>query len=191
MNLLRLAALVVLLQTPAPTAAQQPPAAAAPQLDPTTTTGSATATYRSVKTFILRSAEKMPAEHFGFQPTPDVRSFGQVLAHIADANYLLCSPALGEANPNGTSMQKIEGEKLGRDAMLAKLKETFDYCDRAYAKVSEANGDEQVTFFNNKRSRAGALWFHVAHAFEHYGNLVTYLRLKGIVPPSSEPRSKN
>jgi uncharacterized damage-inducible protein DinB len=159
--------------------------AAAPQIDRTTMSGSATSTYNGVKGFILKSAEKMPVEQFGFQPTPDVRSFGQVLAHIADANYLLCSPVIGEANPNGT-MTKIEESKLAREPLIATLKESFAYCDKAYATLTDGNAAEVVPFMNSKRPRVGVLWFHISHAFEHYGNLVTYLRLKGIVPPSSE-----
>jgi uncharacterized damage-inducible protein DinB len=163
----------------------QPPA---PAIDQTTTHGFATGSYRGIKDFILRSADKMPAEHFTFRPAPEVRSFDLVLAHIADANYLLCSYAMAEANPNGSELQKTEKANLPRAELLAKLKESFAYCDRAHEGLIGAKGDEQVGFFGGqKRSRAGVLWFHVSHAYEHYGNLVTYMRIKGIVPPSSEP----
>ena len=176
MQTLMLAALMVLAQ------------AQAPALDRTTMSGSARYTYEGIKGFILRSAEKMPADQFGFKPTPEVRAFGQILAHIADANYLFCSPALNEASPNGSQMDKIEKENLGRDALVGRLKESFAYCDKAYAAFTDANAAETVAFMgSSKRPRAAALWFHISHAFEHYGNLVTYLRLKGIVPPSSEP----
>ena len=164
----------------------QPTAPTPPKPDLSTMSGSATASYNSLKGLILRSADKMPAEHFAFQPTPEVRSYGQLLAHIADANYLLCAPALPEANPNGATMDKIEKDKLSREALIAKLKETFTYCDRAYAGFTDANAAEVITFFNSKRPRVSVLWTHISHANEHYGNLVTYMRLKGIVPPSSE-----
>ena len=164
--------------------ALQQPAAAKP--DPSTQTGSPQTLYAGIKGYVLRSAEKMPVEHFDFQPTPEVRSFGQVLAHITDANYLLCSPALGQPNPNGDALQKTENDKLGRDALMNKLKESFAYCDKAYAALTEANAGDTLQFMNAKRPRLGLLWFHISHAFEHYGNLVTYMRLKGIVPPSSE-----
>jgi uncharacterized damage-inducible protein DinB len=146
--------------------------------DQSTTEGFATGTYRAIKDFILRSADKMPPEHFGFQPTPEVRSFGQVLAHIADGNYLLCSYALGEPNPNGSVIDKTEKAKLARDPVAAKLKDSFAFCDRAYGMLSAANADEQVAFFGGeRRTRVGVLWFHISHAFEHYGNAVTYMRL--------------
>ena len=156
--------------------------------NPATTSGAAIATYNSLKGFIKRSLEKMPVEHFTFQPTPEVRSFGQVVAHIVDANYLLCSPALEEPNPNGSVITKTEEAKLSREAMRKALDESFAYCDRAYARMTEANANDTVPFMGNQtRTRVGVLWFHIAHGYEHYGNLVTYMRLKGIVPPSSEP----
>lgn len=164
---------------------QQAPAAPAGP-DRSTQSGSAQATYAAVRGFILKSAEKMPAEHFGFQPTGDVRSFGQVLAHIADANYFLCAPAMGVESPNGTVLQKTENAKLGRDAMMQALKDSFAFCDKAYSNLTESNVGDVVPFGNSKRPRLAVAWFHIAHAFEHYGNLVTYMRLKGIVPPSSE-----
>ena len=178
---------VALAQSSAP--AQTPAPAATPAPDQTTTSGFATATYRAINGFVTRSAEKMPADQFTFRPTPEVRSFAGLLAHIADANYLLCSYVLAEPNPNGKPMDKIEKENLAREPLLARLKESFEYCDRAYAMLTEANSQEQVAFFGSqKRTRVAVLWFHVSHAYEHYGNLVTYLRLKGLVPPSSEPR---
>lgn len=163
--------------------AQQP---APPKPDPTTMSGSAAATYNGLKRFILRSVEKMPVEHFDFQPTPEVRTFGQLLAHIADGNYLLCAPAMGETNPSGTVMDRIEKEKLAREPLVARVKESFAYCDRAYAALTDANAAEVVPFINSKRPRVAVLWFHIGHAYEHYGNMVTYMRLKGIVPPSTE-----
>lgn len=167
----------VLSQTPAPPG---------PVPDRRTQTGSAQATYAGLRGFILRSADKMPADHFGFQPTPDVRSFGQILAHIADANHLLCSPAAAVESANGAVVDKIEKEKLGREAMLARVKESFTVCDNAYAALTDANMGDTLKFMTTTRPRLALLWFHISHAYEHYGNLVTYMRLKGIVPPSSE-----
>jgi uncharacterized damage-inducible protein DinB len=163
---------------------QQAPAA--PPVDRTTLTGGATFVYQNVKGYILKSADKMPAEHYGFQPTPDVRSFGQLLAHVADANHLMCSPAAGVESANGTTIDRIEQEKLTREPLLARLEQSFKVCDAAHQQLTEANVGDMVTFMSSKRPRLGLLWFHISHAFEHYGNLVTYLRLKGIVPPSSE-----
>jgi uncharacterized damage-inducible protein DinB len=156
------------------------------QPDTSTNPGAAQATYRSIKDAILRSAAKMPAEHFDFRPTPEVRSFDLILAHITDGNYLLCAPAAGEPSPNGAVVDKTERDRLAREPLVARLRDSFAMCDRAYARLTDANGDDVLPFMNMKRPRLGLLWFHISHAFEHYGNLVTYMRLKGIVPPTSE-----
>jgi uncharacterized damage-inducible protein DinB len=166
--------------------AAPPQAPTSPAVDRTSQTGGATYTYENIKSYIMKSAAKMPAEHFGFQPTPDVRSFGQILAHIADANHLLCSPAAGVASAHGSTMNKIEQEKLGREPLLGRLEESFKVCDAAHKQLTEANMGEMLPLMTSKRTRLGLLWFHISHAFEHYGNLVTYMRLKGVVPPSSE-----
>lgn len=166
----------VLAQTPAP---QGVP-------DRRTQAGSAQATYAGLRGFILKSADKMPVEHFGFQPTADVRSFGQILAHIADANHLMCSPGAGVESANRGIVDKIEKEKLGRDALIARLRESFTVCDKAFAALTESNVGETLKFMTTSRPRLALMWFHISHVFEHYGNLVTYMRLKGIVPPSSE-----
>jgi|SRR5262245_4179058 len=160
-----------------------------PAVDQSTNKGFLTATYRGVKDFILRAAEKMPAEHFEFKPTPEVRSFRDLAAHLTDANQLLCTPPLGVPNPNGDVVDATEKKVLGRDELLKQLRASFDACDRAYDGLTDANAADPLPFFNAKRPRLGLLWFHTSHAYEHYGNMVTYLRLKGIVPPSSEPRT--
>lgn len=163
-------------------------AQAAPAVDQTTNKGFVTYMYGGIKDFILRGADKMPAEHFEFKPTPDVRSFRDLVAHITDANHLLCSPPLGVPNPNGSVVDATEKKALGRDELLKQLRASFDACDRAYAGLTDANAGDPLPFFDAKRPRLGLHWFHVSHAYEHYGNMVTYMRLKGIVPPSSEPR---
>lgn len=137
-----------------------------------------------VKNNIIRSAEKMPEENYSYKPTPDIRSFGEILAHVADAQYLFCSAALGEKNPS----PGVEKNKHTKAEITGALEEAFAYCDRAYNGMTDANMGQVVKALGADRSRAGLLAFNTDHAFEHYGNLVTYLRLKGIVPPSSEPR---
>ena len=143
----------------------------------------AKATQEGIKGLIMRSAEKMPEEHYGFKPTADVRSYGQLLGHIADAQYLFCAAERGEkAEPRG-----VEKGKTTKADLTAALKEAFAYCDSSYNGLTDAKAADTVKFFGRDRTRLGVLNFNVSHTNEHYGNLVTYLRLKGIVPPSSEP----
>jgi uncharacterized damage-inducible protein DinB len=140
-------------------------------------------TYARVKDILLRSADKMPEENYNFKPVDTVRSYGQIVGHVADAQYLFCSIALGEKNP----ALKIEQTKTSKADLIAALKEAFAYCDKAYDGMTDASAAQMVKLFGNDAPRLGALTVNNMHDLEHYGNLVTYMRLKGIVPPSSEP----
>ena len=139
-----------------------------------------------VTAWIEGAANKMPEEEYGFKPDPAVRSFGQILGHIADANYLFCSAALGEKNPS----PDVEKTKTTKADLTSALRDAFAYCNRAYAGLTDANAAETIKAFGQERNRLGVLWFNASHNLEHYGNLVVYLRSKGIVPPSSEPKPK-
>lgn len=138
--------------------------------------------YGQVKTTLLRSAEKMPEENYNFKPTDAVRSFGQIIGHVADAQYLFCSVVLGESNP----APKIEQTKTSKADLVAALKDAFAYCDKAYDGMTDASASQVVKFFGNNAPKLGVLTINNMHNMEHYGNLVTYMRLKNIVPPTSE-----
>ena len=138
--------------------------------------------YGQVKVWLLGSAEKMPEENYTFKPTDAVRSFGQVVGHVADAQYLFCSAALGEKNP----ALKIEQTKTSKADLIAALKDAFAYCDKAYDGMTDATATQMVKFFGGDTPKLSVLTVNLAHSAEHYGNIVVYLRLKNIVPPSSE-----
>lgn len=138
--------------------------------------------YDMVKDYILRAADKMPEEMYSFRPTPEVRSFGQLLGHIADAQYLFCSAVLEKPNPR----PGIEKTKTSKSDLIQALKEAFAYCDAAYAGLTDEDLAKTVKFFGREQAKVTVLSFNTAHNNEHYGNIVTYLRMKGIVPPSSE-----
>ncbi|MFY9582950.1 MAG: DinB family protein [Candidatus Acidiferrales bacterium] len=139
--------------------------------------------YGPVKNILLRSAEKMPEENYNFKPTDAVRSFGQVVGHVADAQYLFCSIVLGEKNP----APKIEQTKTSKADLIAALKDAFAYCDKAYDGMTDASATQMVKLFGSDTPKLGVLTVNNMHNLEHYGNLVTYMRLKNIVPPTSEP----
>ena len=134
-----------------------------------------------VKGYIVQSAEQMPEANYAFKPTPEVRSFGQLVAHVADANYFFCSTLVGEANPS----PGIEKTKTSKADLVAALKASYEYCGRAYA-IPDADTGTKLKLFGQEFTRAGALMINTTHNWEHYGNIVTYLRLKGQVPPSSK-----
>ena len=139
--------------------------------------------YGRVKDILLRSAEKMPEENYAFKPTDAVRSWGQIVGHVADAQYLFCSVALGEKNPE----PKIEQTKSSKADLIAALKDGFAYCDKAYDGMTDASGTQMVSLFGRDTPKLDVLVINNMHNMEHYGNLVTYMRLKNIVPPTSEP----
>lgn len=138
--------------------------------------------YKVMQGMLLRSAEKMPEEHYGFRPAPEVRSFGQLVAHVADAQYAFCSSALETPR----SSPKNEETKKTKAEIIAALKEAFLYCDKAYDGMTDEKADDIVKMFGGT-PRLGVLSVNNIHNGLHYGNMVTYLRMKNVVPPSSEP----
>jgi uncharacterized damage-inducible protein DinB len=140
--------------------------------------------YAMSKKNILGSVDKIPDEMWSYQPTKEVRTVAQLFAHVADAQYEFCGVAA-----EGKSVAKdIEKTQKTKAEIVPALKEAFAYCDAAYAKMTDAGAAEMVSFFGMRITILGAMDFNTAHNMEHYGNLVTYMRIKGIVPPSSEPR---
>ena len=142
--------------------------------------------YQTVRDFFIRAAEKMPEADYGFKPTPEVRSFGQQVAHVADDQYNLCAPARGETRKDAYT--HIESTLSKKADLVAALKEAFAYCDAAYAALTDASAAEPSA--RPGKSRFEMLNWNLWHTWEHYGNVVVYLRLKGLVPPSSEMKMK-
>lgn len=141
--------------------------------------------YGIVKDYLARTAEKVPEDVWSFKPTPEVRSFGQIVGHIADAQFHFCSSAAGEKPPQSG----IEKSKTTKAQLSKALADSTTYCDGVLAKMDGKRAKEMVKSVGGMQPRVMVLSFNVAHDFEHYGNLVTYMRLKNIVPPSSEGTS--
>ena len=154
---------------------------AAPPANPIT--ASEKGFYTLVSGEVVAAAEKMPEENYSFKPTPDVRSFGQLVGHVADAQYGMCSIAMGEQSP---MMKGIEKTKTTKADLVAALKDAVAYCNKAFSTMTDAQAAQIVQFMNYHVAKITVLSVNTAHTDEHYGNMVTYLRLKGIVPPSSE-----
>jgi uncharacterized damage-inducible protein DinB len=119
---------------------------------------------------------------YAFKPTPEVRSFGQLIGHVADSNYGICATAAGEKPPVGD----VEKTKTAKADLQKALADSFAYCDKIWASMAGPKGMEMVKFFGGEQPRLAVLAFNTSHDFEHYGNIVTYMRLKGMVPPSSQ-----
>jgi len=139
--------------------------------------------YEGMKKIILMSAERMPEKDYSFKPTDAVRSYGQILGHVADEEYGFCSIVLGEKNPK----PGIEKTKTSKADLIAELKESFSYCDKVYNGMTDASASQTVKFHGKDTTKLGVLTANFAHTMLHYGNLVTYMRIKNIVPPTSDP----
>ena len=149
-------------------------------------TANAKLQFGAISGFVVRSAEKVPEDLYSFRATPDVRSMAQLFGHVADAMFGMCSAASG-AKPPRTGIEKAVTAKA---ELVAALKEGVSYCNTVFDGMTDQKGAETVPFFFGPTPRLSALYFVTTHTYEHYGNLVTYMRLKNIVPPSSEPPAK-
>jgi uncharacterized damage-inducible protein DinB len=136
--------------------------------------------FEDVKQNVIKSAELMPEADYASKPTPAVRSFGQLVGHVANANFMICSTAKGEKSP---AVQDFE-KNTEKAALVKGLKDAFAYCDAVY-KMTDAALSGPAELFGMKMTRLGFAFMNVTHDNLHYGNMITYLRLKGLVPPSS------
>ncbi len=164
------------------TQAPPPPPPAPPPS--TAITASIRIPYEATKGFILKSAEAIPEAKYSYQPTKDVRTIGQLLGHIADANHMFCSAAEGVKGPE----QSAEKSAKTKAEIQKALTDAFAHCDRVFTSLNDTTGAAPavIEVINNlKTTKLGALSFDAAHNYEHYGNLVTYMRLNKMVPPSS------
>lgn len=138
--------------------------------------------YTNIKNNLTKMADKMPEEHYAFKPVPEIRSFGQLVAHVADAQARTCSAVTGEAKAVNAASKTTKAD------LVAALKESFTICDAAYDKLTDADAAQMIKTGRGERSKLGALVGNTTHSNEEYGYMAVYLRLKGIVPPSSEGR---
>jgi uncharacterized damage-inducible protein DinB len=138
-----------------------------------------------VKRNLAEAAAAMPESEYAFKPTPEVRSFAELVGHVANANYYFCSQAKGEPSPAKTNFEKT----TAKADLVKGLNDALAYCDAVYSAATDATFAEPVKVAlpggGPETPRGAVLEFNVAHNNEHYGNIVTYMRLKGHVPPST------
>jgi uncharacterized damage-inducible protein DinB len=171
--------LTLLLALPAAASAQQA-AAAAPAASDAGVAG-LREQWRQVTAYVTTAAEELPEADYAYKPVATVRSFGQLFGHVAGAQYMMCAAALGEPARAEDAVEKAATTKA---ALVQALKESTAYCARAYAQPAAATG-ATIELFGQRQSRAQVLALNAVHNGEHYGNIVTYMRMKGLVPPSS------
>jgi len=182
MKLLRLfmcTALALTMSSPVGRAQQKPASAANP------VSQAIRDTWEGARRNMKESADQMSEADYNFKPTDSVRTFGQILAHVAGASYVYCSSARGEKTPH--EEDDFEKTATTKAQIVNVLNESMAYCDGAYKALTDRTAAEVVpmAFGGKDAARASALIRNVGHYQEHYGNLVTYFRIKGMVPPSS------
>ncbi len=141
--------------------------------------------HATIRRDLAEAAANMPAEEYAFKPTPQVRSFAQLVGHVAGANYLFCSMAKAERSPSTTDYERISDKAT----LVKALNDSLAYCDDAYAATTDANFNQLVRIAGpnggTQAGRGAVLVFNTTHNNEHYGNIVVYMRLKEHVPPST------
>jgi uncharacterized damage-inducible protein DinB len=140
--------------------------------------------YNGIKNNITKAADEMSEADYSFKASPPERTYGAIVGHIADVQLALCGNANGEQK-----MGDAEKTKTTKADLTAALKASFDYCDGVYGSLTDADAATKVTMFGpNKATKLAVLNFNIAHDNEMYGQMVVYLRIKGLVPPSSQRR---
>jgi hypothetical protein len=147
---------------------------------PVTMTGDLNRAYNNIKNNLTKAAEAMPEDGYSLQPSKDERNFGAWVAHVADAQAGTCSGIAGERKNIGAA------SKTSKADLVAALKQSFDMCDAVFAGTTDANAGDMVASFGGQVPRVSALYGVVVHSNECYGNMAVYMRMKGLVPPSTE-----
>ncbi|HEY6358594.1 MAG TPA: DinB family protein [Vicinamibacterales bacterium] len=136
---------------------------------------------------LTAAAELMPADKYGYRPTPAQMSFGAVVVHLAGGNDFFCSAIAGTKPPTRSAIDTT----ASKEALVARLKETFDYCGKELASVDDSKLGEQLPWFGGKstKTRAAFMMITAADWADHYSQSANYLRLNGILPPTSKPKT--
>jgi uncharacterized damage-inducible protein DinB len=137
--------------------------------------------WQMVTNYITQAAQDMPEDKYSFRPTASVRTFGELIGHVAGAQNMICAVAMGEQPGTEDAIEKTVKDKAG---LIRALRQSTDYCARAYRQTDAAT-HAAATLFGMNVTRLHALMLNATHNGEHYGNIVTYLRINGMVPPSS------
>ena len=149
---------------------------------PATESAALKGAYNGIKNNLMKAAEKMPDNQYDFKASPDIRTFGALIGHIADAQGRTCGAVAG-------SQWESVASKTSKADLVAGLKASFDVCDGVFNSLTDEDATKTVSMGRGgARSKFAVLWGVIVHSNEEYGYLAVYMRLKGVVPPSSEGR---
>lgn len=135
---------------------------------------------------IIAAAEEMPADKYGYKPTPGQISFGHLIMHLAESNTLLCSTIAGTKPPEGETLAETDP----KDKLVGALKTSFDYCSGVLDKTDDSKLGEMLPMFRGTAPRARVMITLVADLYDHYSAEAAYLRLNGMLPPTAQPRPR-
>jgi uncharacterized damage-inducible protein DinB len=138
------------------------------------------ARYTGIKNNLMRMAEKVPDADYSYKPVDTIRTFGGLVGHVADAQAGACGRLKGEQKSLGASSKTAKAE------LVAALKESFDYCDAVYDSLKDSDLNQMIGTAPRQVSKSATAWGLIVHSNEEYGYMAVYLRMKGIVPPSSD-----
>lgn len=133
---------------------------------------------------VQKAAEAMPEENYSYKPTPDMRSFGQLMGHIADVESRICAAVSGQTKPASVA------DKTAKADLVAALKQSADLCNSAWDSLTDATAMQAISTGPRQTTKLGLMLANTSHSSEEYGYLAVYLRLKGVVPPSTAERGK-
>ena len=138
------------------------------------------------------AADAMPEDKYSFAPSggefKGVRTYAEQVKHVAAVNYVFGASVLNEKPPVDTGEEKGPDSIKSKAEIMKFLNDSFAYLHKALGSITDKNQLEQVTLFDMKLARLSVGAFSVAHPMDHYGQMVEYLRLNGIVPPASRPQ---
>jgi uncharacterized damage-inducible protein DinB len=169
-----------------PALAQTTDVGHADELSPSLAAG-ANAMHAAIRRNLAEAAENMPADEYSFRPTPELRTFGQIIGHLVKGNFFFCSQAVGEKSPATEDYEQI----TDKAALVKALNDSLVYCDRVYGATTDANFSQPVQIAHivgagrSNTVRGAVLMYNITHNNEHYGSIAVYMRLKGHVPPST------
>jgi uncharacterized damage-inducible protein DinB len=158
---------------------------AVPAFGQSTGVEAARSSWQGLSAYITKAADQMTEADYAYKPTEKVRTFGQLIGHVAGSQLMFCAAALGEAPKGEGDIEKSVTTKAG---LVAALKQSNDYCARAYA-MTDAQAAGKAKLFDQDQTKMAIIMSNATHIGEHYGNIVTYMRMKGMVPPSSQPQT--
>jgi uncharacterized damage-inducible protein DinB len=183
----RVVAFLIFLQAVSAVAAAQTSDGGFDKALSTSLASTAKAMHATIRRDLAEAAAAIPAEDYAFKPTPEVRSFAELVGHVVNANFFFCSQARGERSPATTNFERV----TDKATMLKGLNDALVFCDAAFEGTTDANFSQPASMpalgpmKATPTVRGAILMFNTTHNNEHYGNIVVYLRLKGHVPPST------